>query len=170
MGEKSVIGGPQTPSSPATMSSTEGSGRISPPTSQSAPYPTAVATLLDDSILIAPLAVISAGTHIQSAATIDTFAHLGKCVRIGRHAKVCTGCNIPDRGIVDDWVVVWGDGVGSDGGAPLHRRKRAHRRETTNGGMPGGGIVEEGRLVVLNREREGLTKLIGAGAGPAKRR
>jgi carbonic anhydrase/acetyltransferase-like protein (isoleucine patch superfamily) len=122
-----------------------------------------VATVLEDSILIAPLAVISAGAHIQSAATIDTFAHLGKYVRIGEHAKVCSSCSIPDHGVVDDWVVIWG-------GATLQRRMRAHGRESRGGGMLGGGTVEDGRLIALNRERETLIKLIGSGAAAAKRR
>jgi len=161
VGEKSVIGGPQTSSSSATAPSTESSGGTSPPS---------IATVLEDSILIAPLAVVSAGTHIQSAATIDTFAHLGKCVRIGEHAKVCSSCCIPDQGAVDDWVVIWGGGAGCDGGATFQRRKRAHGRQSRDGGMLGGRIVEDGRLLVLNREREGLTKLIGAGGGAAKRR
>ena len=165
VGEKSVIGGPLTASSPATVPSTEiRSGRTSPPTSAS------IATVLEDSILIGPLVVISAGAHIQFAATIDTFAHLGKCVRIGEHAKACPTCSIPDHDVVDDWVVIWGGGAGRNSGATLQRRKKAHEREPGDSGMLGGGIVEGGRLVVLNREREGLTKLIGDGGGAARRR
>jgi len=71
---------------------------------------------------------------------------------------------------VDDWVVIWGGGAGCDGGATFQRRKRAHGRQSRDGGMLGGRIVEDGRLLVLNREREGLTKLIGTGGGAAKRR
>ncbi|PGG99071.1 hypothetical protein AJ79_08705 [Helicocarpus griseus UAMH5409] len=163
IGEKSVIGGPQTSPSPS-------------------PSPDAPTTMLENSILIGPLTTISAGTTISDAATVDTSAILGRRVRVGKHAKVCPSCCIPDDGVVDDWTVIWGGtagGLGEGGGAGGNTGSRLQRRRRANGGQQqgdedsgggfGGAAVEKGRLGVLEREREGLTKLIGAGGGARRK-
>ncbi|KAK2802096.1 hypothetical protein FQN50_007460 [Emmonsiellopsis sp. PD_5] len=172
IGEKSVIGGPlAAPSSATTTAAAAAAAAAASPYTDSAAEATTTTkmTILENSILLAPLTTISAGAHISAAATVDTSAVLGRRVRVGRHAKVCANCWIPDDGVVGDWVVIWG---GGSGGGRLQRRKR-HGGGADGGGFGvgvGGGIVEEGRLVVLNREREGLVKLIGAGAGGGARR
>ncbi|KAK2801926.1 hypothetical protein FQN51_005075 [Onygenales sp. PD_10] len=168
IGEKSVIGGPL--AAPSSSSATKTAAAASPYTDSEAEATTTTKmTILEHSILLAPLTTISAGAHVSAAATIDTSAVLGRRVRVGRHAKVCANCWIPYDGVVGDWVVIWG---GGSGGGRLQRRKR-HGGGTDERGFGvgvGGGIVEESRLVVLNREREGLVKLIGAGAGGGARR
>ncbi|PGH33775.1 hypothetical protein GX50_03432 [[Emmonsia] crescens] len=183
IGEKSVIGGPQTsPSSSVPTTSAIDTGSFTTPTATT----TTTATILENYVLIGPLTTISTGTHIASAATIDTSAVLGRRVRVGQHAKVCPSCYIPDNGVVGDWVVIWGGvgGMGQGGSinsgagaeSRLQRRKRAtgqqqHSDEAGFGFGFGGEVVEKGRLGVLEKEREGLTKLIGAGgSGGAVRR
>ncbi|EEQ85027.1 hypothetical protein RJZ56_005314 [Blastomyces dermatitidis] len=180
IGEKSVIGGPQTsPTSPTAAAIDTGSFTIAPP-----PPPTTTATTtttLENSVLIGPLTTVSAGTHISSAATVDTAAVLGRRVRVGQHAKVCPSCCIPDDGAVGSWIVIWGGSSGNTGagGSQLQRRKRANGQaqqynsdETELGFGLGGAVVEKGRLGVLEKEREGLVKLIGAGSigGGGRRR
>ncbi|OAX77262.1 hypothetical protein ACJ72_08442 [Emergomyces africanus] len=176
IGEKSVIGGPQTsPTSSApnpTISAIDTGSSTAPPAAT-----TVTATILENSVSIGPLTTLNAGTHISSAATIDTSVVLGRRVRVGQHAKVCANCCIPDDGVVDHWVVIWGGvggmGQGDAAGSRLQRRKRANGQHQQRSGEAGyaGAAVEKGRLGVLEKEREGLTKLIGAGgAGGGARR
>lgn len=120
-------------------------------------------TILENAVVIGPRATVSTGAHIRSAATIDTSAVLGKDVSIGKHAKVCTSCCIPDREVVGDWLVIWGHGAG------LQRRKRRNDRGNEVTGGLGGRDVETARLIVLEREREGLTKLVGVGPGARRK-
>ncbi|KLJ08774.1 hypothetical protein EMPG_15791, partial [Blastomyces silverae] len=99
------------------------------------------------------------------------------------HAKVCPSCCIPDDGVVGNWIVIWGGSSGNTvaggGGSGLQRRKRAngqaqqHNSDEAGLGFGiGGVVVEKGRLGVLEKEREGLMKLIGAGSigGGGRRR
>ncbi|OJD15925.1 hypothetical protein AJ78_03868 [Emergomyces pasteurianus Ep9510] len=176
IGEKSVIGGPQTSPTSSTPAPTPSTSAMDTGSSTAPPESTmTTATILENSVSIGPLTTISAGTHIASAATIDTSAVLGRRVRVGQHAKVCSSCCIPDDGAVDHWVVIWGGvgGMGHGGGAGggLQRRKRTSGQHQHQSDEAGSGIgfagtaVEKGRLGVLEKEREGLTKLIGAG-GP----
>ncbi|OJD23065.1 hypothetical protein ACJ73_05584 [Blastomyces percursus] len=168
IGEKSIIGGPQT--SPTSSTSPTAAAVI-----DAGSFTTATAattTILENSVLIGPLTTISAGTHISSAAIVDTAAVLGRRVRVGQHAKVCPSCCIPDDGTVGNWIVIWGGSSGNigAGGCRLQRRKRAngqaqqHNSDEAGLGFGiGGAVVEKGRLGVLEKEREGLVKLVGAG-------
>lgn len=120
------------------------------------------ATIIEDFVSIGPLANIATGSRVRYAASVDASASLGRGVQIGRHAKVCPGCDLPNGNIVNDWVVIWFGGFSEDGENSLRRRKRA--RGIAEEGHLGGDIVETGRLLVLNKERDGLAKLIGTGA------
>ncbi|KAK2737651.1 hypothetical protein FQN57_007458 [Myotisia sp. PD_48] len=167
IGEKSIIGGPLSSSISKPTSSTPDTG--DPEFNDALTFhPDKSITIIENSVAIGPLTTISAGSHIYSAAAIDTSAVLGKNVRVGKHSKVCASCIIPEGDIIDDWTVIWSGG----GGMKLHRRKRVHGKdleESTDGkGGFAPGLVETGRLVVLNRERESLAKLIGIGAGKKK--
>ncbi|WEW60668.1 hypothetical protein PRK78_006155 [Emydomyces testavorans] len=154
IGEKSVIGGPQ-----AAPSTSEYASQAS--VTPSAPE----VTIIENSVLLGPLATVSSGCHIHSAAVVDASALLGRRVRLGRHAKVCSLCQIPDDGVVEDWIVAWGGGAGGMG---LQRRRRADGRGSKGDTASlNGRAVENARLVVLNKERETLTKLIGVGAAAA---
>ncbi|EEP80553.1 predicted protein [Uncinocarpus reesii 1704] len=157
IGEKSVIGGPQ-----AAPSASE------PPSTNETRSSGSAVTIIENSVLVGPLATIHSGSHIHSFAAIDASSFLGRRVRIGRHAKVCSLCRIPEDGAVEDWIVVWGGGAGGMG---LQRRKRANGRGN-EGNVAGlnGRSVENARLVVLSKERETLTKLIGIGAAAATQR
>ncbi|KAF3490527.1 transferase hexapeptide domain-containing protein [Arthroderma uncinatum] len=175
IGEKSVIGGPvasnsglstpTTPSATATAAPLDFAAGLDP---SSSPSPGKTVTIIENSVSIGPLATISAGSHIHSAAAIESSAFLGKDVKVGRHAKVCTSCSIPEGDTIEDWTVIWGDGKAGGGlGNKLKRRKRAAGKGDDDRNLHGmnGGLVETGRLVALNRERESLTRLIGIGAG-----
>jgi len=87
---------------------------------------------------------------------------------IGSHSKICSGCEIPAKGKVDEWVVVWGSGLGQ-------RRKRAREAKGPGpavvvaaqvaqvpvpGPAPKGKVIEDARLMVLQKEREVLAKMI----------
>ncbi|KAM5443408.1 hypothetical protein MferCBS31731_001729 [Microsporum ferrugineum] len=173
IGEKSVIGGPitstsglstpTTPSTPATPF--DFSSGLGPATS---PFPDKVVTIIENSVSIGPLATVSAGAHLHSASAIEASAFISKDVKVGRHAKVCTSCLIPEGDTVDAWTVVWGGGrAGGSLGSKLQRRKRASGSSDDSRNLHGsnGGLVETGRLVALNRERESLTRLIGISSG-----
>jgi carbonic anhydrase/acetyltransferase-like protein (isoleucine patch superfamily) len=154
IGEKAVVGG----GSPSRSTSSS--------SSKPAEQQHATPTILENSVLIGPLATVSVGAHVRSAATVDTSALVGRGARIGKHAKVCTSCCIPDNEVVADWIVIWG---ANGCGMGLQRRKRPSDRgsEATDG--LGGRDVESARLTALGREREGLTKLIGVAAGGRRR-
>lgn len=158
IGEKSVIGSPPpsagSPTSPTSPSS-EGGG---------------VATRLSSSVTIAPLATILPGAYVRSSAVIDSLATVNRNAVVGAHSKVCSGCEVAENGRIDDWTVVWGSGVGFG----QRRRKRVVGTVTTSsiskGDVPDGRVVEDARLLVLHKEKEGLVKLIGMSAGGSRKR
>lgn len=88
---------------------------------------------------------------------------------MGKHAKVCQSCAIPDNDTVGDWMVIWGGGGGGTSGIRLQRRRRPNVEQSGEGevGRDGinAGMVENGRLVSLSRERETLMKLVGVSSG-----
>jgi len=100
--------------------------------------------------------------------------------------------------MIEDWTVVWG-AIGGEAGNKLGQRKRrravgtidphsgANNRlssaavkderdgasdaaKAPQGRVMDGKMVEDARLIVLHKEREGLAKLIGMAAGAQKRR
>lgn len=90
---------------------------------------------------------------------------------VGSHCRVCAGVEVGDGDGIADWMVVWGGG---------RRRRRAVGRVEPSkvvfpagaGGGNGGGngiggnglegrVIEEARLMVLQRERDALVRLIG---------
>jgi carbonic anhydrase/acetyltransferase-like protein (isoleucine patch superfamily) len=152
IGEKAVIGGGRG-SSPSRSSGKPAAEHATP-------------TILENSVAIGPLATVSVGAHVRSAATVDTSATVGRGARIGKHAKVCTSCCIPENEVVADWIVVWG---ANGCGMGLQRRKRPSDRGSEATGGLGGRDVESARLTALGKEREGLTKLIGVAAGARRR-
>ena len=169
--EKSIIGSaPPPPTPPPTGTGTEtGTG----PAKEEA-----IPTRISHSVTIAPLASILPGAHLHSSATIDSLATIHPRANIGSHAKVCAGCHVPRKASVKDWTVVWGSGAGFG-----QRRKRATKAATMGiGGMVQqqqqqqgqlpleGRVIEDARLVVLQKEREALVKLIGSSGGAAPRR
>lgn len=91
---------------------------------------------------------------------------------------MCAGCHVPRKALVKDWTVVWGSGAGFG-----QRRKRAtkavavgiggmvQQQQQGQGQLPlEGRVIEDARLVVLQKEREALVKLIGSSGGAAPRR
>lgn len=96
---------------------------------------------------------------------------------IGSHAKVCSGCEIGAGGSVGEWVVVYGQGPGM-------RRKRARGVKAMSpavvgaaqvtqtplpGAAPAGKVVEDARLMVLQKEREVLGRMLVPAAGGRKK-
>lgn len=162
--EKCVVGQPPTPppapgqSQPQSSPGTGTGGKEGTP------------SRISHNVTLAPLATIHPGTHIHSAVTIDTLATIHAHANIGSHAKICASCHVPPKTVIRDWTVVWGSGAGIG-----QRRKRAVKATVNNGCGAGGGqgfgpplegrVIEEARLVVLQKEREALVKLIGATAG-----
>ena len=138
-----------------------------------------IPTRISHSVTIAPLASILPGAHLHSSVTIDSLAIIHPRANIGSHAKVCAGCHVPRKASVKDWTVVWGSGAGFG-----QRRKRATKAATAGvGGMMQqqqqqqqgqlpleGRVIEDARLVVLQKEREALVKLIGSSGAAAPRR
>ncbi|KAI5308212.1 hypothetical protein KEM55_006275, partial [Ascosphaera atra] len=128
---------------------------------------TARHTIVENFVNLGPLSTVCAGSHIRYCTTIEASAYLSNNVRVGKHSKVCPNCRVPENGKVGDWSVAWG------GPTRLHRRVRAngegHRDETGKASGLGGRAVEEGRLIVLNKEREIVRKLMAASLSARKR-
>ena len=133
------------------------------------------------SVTLAPGVTVFPGVTVCSAASVESLAVLRNGCVVGSHARVCAGCEVAVDVRIPEWVVVWG-GVGR----PLQRRRRARGKKsspvvvaaaaaaasqgqdqdaaaTAATATLEGKVIEEARLVVLQRERETLTKLVAAG-------
>lgn len=175
--EKVVIGA--APGTLSTSTSTATSRRASPATSTaSTPTPEAqaergqeIATRLSYFVTIGPQSTILPGAHIHSSATVEALATIHRHADIGSHAKVCSGCEVHENRSIGEWVVVWGSGLGQQ-----RRRTRdamapgpAVMATAQVGPAPAGKVIEDARLMVLQKEREVLARmLIPAGPGRKK--
>ncbi|KAJ5482975.1 hypothetical protein N7539_006421 [Penicillium diatomitis] len=191
--EKAVIG-----AAPGTSSSSSTSSRPSP-SSSTRPSPTSSSMDLAPSsslsrghdsnstttpttrisyfVTIGPHSTILPGANIHSAATIESLVTINRHADVGAHSKICSGCQVPVHGIVPEWTVVWGSEVGQ-------RRKRARTardpapavvvaahvtQSPVPAPAPEGKIIEDARLMVLQKEREVLARMI-VPAGASKRK
>lgn len=135
------------------------------------------ATRISYFVTIGPHSTVLPGANVHSSATIESLVTINRYADVGAHSKVCSGCQVPVNGSVPEWTVVWGSGVGQ-------RRKRARlAREPAPAVVvaaqvaqlpvpppaPEGKIIEDARLMVLQKEREVLGRMIvPAGAGKKK--
>ncbi|KAJ5744184.1 hypothetical protein N7533_009054 [Penicillium manginii] len=156
IGEKTIIG--------ATPSSASSSSSIETP------------TRLSYFVTIGPQCTIKPGAHIHSSSAVEALCTLNRHTDIGSHSKICSGCELPERGSVPEWTVVWGSGIGQ-------RRRRAREAKTPGpavtvaaqvaqipapGPAPSGKVIEDARLMVLQKEREILGRML-VPTGPKKR-
>ncbi|KAJ5303589.1 hypothetical protein N7476_010388 [Penicillium atrosanguineum] len=127
-----------------------------------------IATRLSYFVTVGPSSTIHPGAHIHSSVTIEALATIHQYAEIGSHSKICSGCEVPENGKVDEWVVVYGSGLGQ-------RRKRAREANEPGpavviaaqvaqvpvpGPAPKGKVIEDARLMVLQKEREVLARMI----------
>jgi UDP-3-O-[3-hydroxymyristoyl] glucosamine N-acyltransferase len=112
---------------------------------------------LEKDVTIGPMSHISA-SYIGEASVIEPQVRLPAGLRVGRHAKICSGVEIPEGAEdVGDWVVVGGFGgrrgrrVGGNGNG---------NGEEGEGERSGAEIMEEARLKALERERIMLRGLL----------
>lgn len=97
---------------------------------------------------------------------IEALAIIRRGADIGSHAKICSACDI--TGKVGEWFVVWGKGPGM-------RRKRARGLKAMSPAVldaarvaqvaipapaPAGKVIEDARLMVLQKEREALGRML----------
>ncbi|KAJ5898811.1 hypothetical protein N7495_003555 [Penicillium taxi] len=136
-----------------------------------------IATHLSYFVTIGPQSTIYPGAHIHSAAVVEPLVTINRNADIGSHAKICSGCVVPERSSVAEWMVVWGSGVGQ-------RRRRAREAKAPGPAIvvaaqvaqvplpapaPEGKLIEDARLMVLKKEREALARMIvPAGTGRKK--
>lgn len=152
IGEKTMIGDNE----PNASSPTDASGGI--------------LTRISSSVVIGPQTTIRTGSYVRSAAVVDSLAIINRNVTIGSHTKICSSCEIAEGTIVEDWVVIWAAGTG------IGQRKRRRfvgpaAEEQGHSHRPNAKRIEDARLLVLHKEREGLAKMIGLSAsGGSKRR
>ncbi|PWY94471.1 trimeric LpxA-like protein [Aspergillus sclerotioniger CBS 115572] len=156
--EKSVIGAPLPPPPPAPASSSSSQGDEKP----------ILPTRISSNVTISPCAQVLPGAHIHSCCGIEAHAVVGRRAVIGSHSRVCAGCEVAPGDVVKEWMVVWGGAGGSEG---QRRRVRVTGKvesslnvganaNTGNGGLEG-RVIEDARLMVLQKEREALVRLIG---------
>ncbi|OJI91363.1 hypothetical protein ASPTUDRAFT_113064 [Aspergillus tubingensis CBS 134.48] len=163
--EKSVIGSAPTTSTSTTSTTSTSSGIASKDEGSILPI------RISNSVTIGPGAQILPGAHIHSASCVEARAVIGRRSVVGSHCRVCAGVEVADGDGVADWMVVWG-------GGNRRRRRAVGRVEPSkvvfpapaggNGGGNGvggngleGRVIEEARLMVLQRERDALVRLIG---------
>ena len=185
--EKAVIGAP-----PNTPASSRGSSRSPSPRpssetrtetqsedthSRTEHLQQGTATRLSYFVTIGPQSTILPGAHIHSSACIEALATIRRNADIGSHVKICSKCVVPENNSVPEWTVVWGSGLGQ-------RRRRARDAKSPGpavvvaaqvtqtpvpGPAPEGKVIEDARLMVLQKEREVLARMIvPAGAGRKK--
>ncbi|KAI5284047.1 hypothetical protein KEM54_001622 [Ascosphaera aggregata] len=158
IGEKSIIG------APASHDAASSSHAREPGSSE---RPAARPTVVENFVNVGPLCTISSGTYVRYCTTIEASAQLGNNVRVGKHSKVCPNCKVPDNKQIGDWSVLWG------GPGNLQRRRRASgdgpREASGKSSGLGGRAVEDGRLIVLNKEREVVRKLMAASLSARKK-
>jgi UDP-3-O-[3-hydroxymyristoyl] glucosamine N-acyltransferase len=128
-----------------------------------------VTTRLSSSVIVGPHAVVRTGAYVRSAAVVDSLAIINREATVGSHSKVCSRCEVPEKAVVEDWTVIWAAGTG------IGQRKRRRlvgpaATEVAGGLRPDAKRVEDARLIVLHKEREGLAKMIGLSASGQKRR
>lgn len=152
--EKSTIGIP--PSTPTSL----------PPTPKEV-----VPIRISNGVTIGPLVTVFPGAHIHSFVTVESLAIINRRVSLGAHSKVCSGCEVAANTVIKDWTVVWGSGAGS-----CQRRKRATGKMSSSVvagqdlSAPDAKVVEDARLIVLQKEREVVARLIGSSASAGARR
>ncbi|CAG7953469.1 unnamed protein product [Penicillium nalgiovense] len=176
--EKAVIGAPPTssrsrspsPSRPPSTSPTESGASTPEPRKE-------ISTRISYFVTVGPLTTVEPGAHIHSSATIEALATIRRGADIGAHSKVCSGCEIAAGGSVAEWVVVYGQGPGM-------RRKRARGVKEMSpavvaasqvaqaplpGPAPAGKVIEDARLMVLQKEREVLGRMLVPAVGGRKK-
>ncbi|KAJ5206294.1 hypothetical protein N7491_003087 [Penicillium cf. griseofulvum] len=177
--EKAVIGAPPTSSrSPSPSRPTSTSTSTPTESGTSTPEPRKeTSTRISYFVTVGPLATVEPGANIHSSATIEALAAIRRGADIGSHSKVCSGCEIAAGGSVPEWVVVYGQGPGM-------RRKRARgvkgmspavvgaaqvAQTPLPGPAPAGKVIEDARLMVLQKEREVLGRMLVPAAGGRKK-
>ncbi|KAA8649735.1 transferase hexapeptide domain protein [Aspergillus tanneri] len=154
IGEKSVIGVAAPPSS-----SGEGSSNGAKLDSVEG-----IPIRFSSSVTVGPTVTILPGVRVHSGASIEALATIKDRVSIGAHARICAGCEVSENTVIRDWMVVWGSGVGMG----QRRRIRARGKMSSTTAVAQGiqsleaRVMEDARLAVLQKEREALSRLIGA--------
>lgn len=121
-------------------------------------------------MVIGPQATIRTGSYIRSAAVVDSLVMINRNVTVGSHTKICSSSEIAEGTTVEDWVVIWA------AGSRIGQRKRRRfvgpaAEEQGHSHRPNAKRIEDARLLVLHKEREGLAKMISLSAsGGSKRR
>ncbi|PYI11606.1 trimeric LpxA-like protein [Aspergillus sclerotiicarbonarius CBS 121057] len=164
--EKCVIGAPLPPAhaQPGTSPSTH-------PHTTDKEQRSILPTRISSNVTISPGAQILPGAHIHSCCGIEAHAVVGRRAVVGSHSRVCAGCEVAPGDVVKEWMVVWGSGNGSGNGGQRRRVRVTGKVESSlnvnaNGNGSGGGglegrVIEDARLMVLQKEREALVRLIG---------
>ncbi|KAJ5088808.1 hypothetical protein N7456_012424 [Penicillium angulare] len=177
--EKATIGAAPSKSRSRSRSpspSPSQSGESTPTDNQ--PQPTQeLTTRLSYFVIIGPQATVLPGAHIHSSTHVEALCIIHRRADVGSHVKICSGCEVPESGNVPEWIVVWGSGLGQ-------RRRRVRdakmpglavmvaslaAQNPVPGAAPEGKVIEDARLMVLQKEREALARMIvPAGAGKKK--
>ncbi|KAJ5679823.1 hypothetical protein N7462_008067 [Penicillium macrosclerotiorum] len=177
--EKAVIGASPSSSvsSRASPSSSTGPSPSSSSTDLTRPTGQEIATRISYFVIIGPQSTVLPGAHIHSSAEIEALTTIHRNAEIGSHSKICSGCEVPAGGAVADWTVVWGNGVGQ-------RRKRARDARIPGPAVlvaaqvaqtpmpspaPAGKVIEDARLMALQKEREVLARML-VPSGPARKK
>lgn len=177
--EKAVVGAqPASSKSSSSSRSASPTPEISTPTETQPPQQNQdLTTRLSYFVTVGPQSTIRPGAHIHSSACIEALATIHRYAEIGSHTKICSGVEVTEGGTVPEWTVVWGNGIGQ-------RRRRAREAKgpgpavvvaakVTQSPVPGlapeGKVIEDARLMVLQKEREVLGRMI-VPAGSGKKR
>ncbi|EED17411.1 transferase hexapeptide domain protein [Talaromyces stipitatus ATCC 10500] len=139
--------------------------------STSAPTSTSdgILTRISSSVVIGPQTTIRTGAYIRSAAVVDSLATINRHATIGSHSKICSQCEISEGTVVEDWMVIWAAGTGSIG-QRKRRRFVGPAAEEHGGHRPNAKRIEDARLLVLHKEREGLAKMISLSTSGGSKR
>ncbi|CAI7629787.1 unnamed protein product [Penicillium discolor] len=152
--EKAVIGAPPSssrspsPSRPASTTPTESGGSTPEPRKETS-------TRISYFVTVGPLATVEPGAHIHSSATIEALATIRRGADIGAHSKGPGMRRKRARGVKGMSPAVVGAAQVSQTSLP--------------GPAPAGKVIEDARLMVLQKEREVLGRMLVPAAGGRKK-
>ncbi|KAJ5296052.1 hypothetical protein PENANT_c021G08439 [Penicillium antarcticum] len=175
--EKAVIGAAPSPSSRSASPSRTADPNTSPESGTGTNSKKEAVTRISYFVTVGPLSTIEPGAHVHSSASIEALAIIRRGADVGSHSKVCSGVEVAANGPVGEWFVVWGSGPGQ-------RRKRARGAKAMSPAVigasqitqaplpapaPEGRVIEDARLMVLQKEREVLARMLIPAAGGRKK-
>lgn len=125
------------------------------------------AIVISSNVTVGVQVTVQPGARLHSGVVVDNQAFVGRGADVGAHSKICGRCELVDGARVKEWVVVWGAGKGTG----VKKRVKTQKKVVSPFGLGGGEgkgqdgvlegrVIEDARMVAMQREREALSRFI----------